>query len=142
PPAAPRRLTLRAEKHEVLAQSEVDRVVELEFTPALAALAPVEFVREVLRARFGMQELVLGHDHGFGRGRAGDVEVVRQLGRADGFAVDVVAAVRDDGQPISSTLIRSAVAHGDLAAAGRWLGRPYSVLAPVERGAGRGRTIG
>jgi riboflavin kinase / FMN adenylyltransferase len=142
PPAAPRLLTLPAEKREILAQTAVDRVAELAFTPALAALEPAEFVRDVLRRRFGMRELVLGHDHGFGRGRSGDVEVVRRLGAADGFAVDVVEAVRDDGQPISSSLIRTAVAHGNLDAAARWLGRPYSLLGTVERGAGRGRTIG
>lgn len=142
PPAAPRLLTLPAEKREILAQTAVDRVAELAFTPALAALEPAEFVRDVLRQRFGMRELVLGHDHGFGRGRSGDVDVVRRLGAADGFAVDVVDAVREDGQPISSSLIRTAVAHGNLDAAARWLGRPYSLLATVERGAGRGRTIG
>jgi len=89
-----------------------------------------------------MQELVLGYDHGFGRGRTGDVDLARRLARDDGFAVEVVDAVRDDGQPISSSLIRTAVAHGDLAAAERWLGRRYSVTGVVERGAGRGRTIG
>src|SRR5207248_1194429 len=57
-------------------------------------------------------------------------------------AMEVVAAVKDDGQPISSSLIRTAVAHGDLASAERGLGRPYSLRAVVERGAGRGRTIG
>src|SRR5207247_457214 len=98
--------------------------------------------QDVLRARFGMQELVLGYDHGFGRGRAGDVEMVRRLAREDGFAMDVVPAVTDDGQAISSSLIRTAVAHGDLASAERGLGRPYSLRAVVERGAGRGRTIG
>jgi riboflavin kinase/FMN adenylyltransferase len=86
--------------------------------------------------------LVLGHDHGFGRGRSGDVELVRKLAREDGFAVEVVAAVTDDGQPISSSLIRTAVAHGDLDSAARGLGRPYSLRGVVERGAGRGRTIG
>src|SRR5256885_3568776 len=49
-----------------------------------------DFVRQVLRGRFGMQELVLGYDHGFGRGRAGDVALVRRLAQEDGFAVDVV----------------------------------------------------
>ena len=142
PPAAPKLLTLPAEKREILAQTELDRVVELAFTPALARLEPEEFVRQVLRARFGMRELVLGYDHSFGRGRAGDVEVVRRLGAADGFAVDVVDPVRDDGRPISSTLVRGAVGEGNLDAAARWLGRPYSLLATVERGAGRGRTIG
>src|SRR5256885_12358230 len=89
-----------------------------------------------------MRELVLGYDHGFGRGRSGDVAAVRRLGAADGFAVDVVEAVRGDGQPISSTLIRAAVAHGELDLARRWLGRSYSVTGAAERGAGRGQTIG
>jgi len=53
-----------------------------------------------------------------------------------------VDPVREDGQPISSTLIRAAVAHGDLDAAARWLGRPYGLLGRVVPGAGRGRTIG
>ena len=142
PPAAPKLLTLPDEKRELLAGTGVDRVAVLPFTPDLARLGPEEFVRDVLRAQFAMRELVLGYDHGFGRGRSGDVEAVRRLGAADGFAVDVVDAVREDGQPISSTLIRAAVAHGELDLARRWLGRPYSVTGTVERGAGRGKTIG
>ena len=142
PSAAPRLLTLSDEKRLLAAALGVERVEVVLFTPELARLGPEEFVRDVLRARFGMQELVLGYDHGFGRGRAGDVEMVRRLAREDGFAMEVVAAVKDDGQPISSSLIRTAVAHGDLASAERGLGRPYSVRAVVERGAGRGRTIG
>ena len=142
PPAAPKLLTLPDEKREALARTGVDRIEVLPFTPELSRLEPEQFVRDVLRVRFGMQELVLGYDHGFGRGRAGDVEVVRRLGAEDGFAVQVVDAVREDGQPISSTLIRAAVAHGELDLARRWLGRRYSVRGIVERGAGRGRTIG
>ena len=142
PPAAPRLLTLPDEKRALLAQLGLDRIELLPFTAELARLAPEEFVRQVLRAHYGMRELVLGYDHGFGRGRTGDVELVQRLAREDGFAVDVVDAVRDDGQPISSSLIRTAVAHGDLAAAQRWLGRRYGATGVVERGAGRGRTIG
>jgi riboflavin kinase/FMN adenylyltransferase len=135
-------LTLPVERHPLLVACGVGRVVTLPFTAELARLSPEEFVRSVLRAEVGMQELVLGYDHGFGRGRSGDVDTVRRIGAADGFAVDVVDAVRDDGQPISSTLIRTAVAHGDLALAERWLGRPYAARGTVERGAGRGRSIG
>ncbi len=142
PAAAPKLLTLWPEKRELLAQTELDSVVVLPFTRALAGLDPAEFVRHVLRARLDMRELVLGHDHGFGRGRSGDVELVRRLGAEDGFGVDVVEPVRDGGQPISSTLIRTAVAHGNFEAAARWLGRPYALLGAVERGAGRGRAIG
>jgi len=142
PSAAPRLLTLPEEKRVLAAALGVGRVEVVAFTPELARLGPEEFVRAVLRARFGMEELVLGYDHGFGRGRSGDVDLVRRLAREDGFAVEVVPAVTDDGQAISSSLIRTAVAHGDLASARRGLGRPYSLRGVVERGAGRGRTIG
>jgi riboflavin kinase/FMN adenylyltransferase len=142
PAAVPKLLTLPDEKREVLVHAGLDRVELLPFTPQLARLGPEEFVRDVLRAQYRMRELVLGYDHGFGRGRSGDVEVVRRLAASERFGVEVVDAVRDDGQPISSTLIRAAVAHGDLAAAERWLGRLYSLRGVVERGAGRGRTIG
>jgi riboflavin kinase/FMN adenylyltransferase len=89
-----------------------------------------------------MAELVIGYDHGFGRGRSGDVELLRRIGREDGFEVDVVAAVMMDGHPVSSTLIRRAVAGGDLETARRGLGRWYSVAGRVVRGAGRGRRLG
>ncbi len=142
PSATPRLLTLPDEKRALAAGLGVARVEVIPFTPALARLGPEEFVREILRARFGMEQLVLGYDHGFGRGRSGDVELVRRLAKEDGFEMEVVGAVTDDGQPISSSLIRTAVAHGDLSWAARALGRPYSLRGRVEAGAGRGRTIG
>lgn len=143
PQAAPPLLTLPDEKRAILKASPVDQVEFVAFTPELRNLTPEQFVREVLEARFHIAELVIGHDHGFGRGRTGDVELLRTIGAADGFAVDVVpAALMEDGRPISSTMIRRAVAGGDLDSAARALGRPYSVSGTVERGAGRGRTIG
>jgi riboflavin kinase/FMN adenylyltransferase len=141
PSAAPRLLTLTDEKRELLAAT-VERVEFLPFTAALAGLDAERFTRDVLVKRFGVRQLVVGFDHGFGRGRGGDVELLRRLGARSGFEVTVVDAVRDTGQTISSTLIRAAVAHGDLAAAERWLGRPYSTRGVVERGLGRGRTLG
>jgi riboflavin kinase/FMN adenylyltransferase len=142
PAAAPRLLTLPDEKRALLETTGVDRIAVVPFTKALSQLEPDAFVREILLQRFAMRELVLGFDHGFGRGRSGDVELLRRLGTSDGFAVDVVEPVLDGGQPISSTLIRTAVAHGNLDAAGRWLGRGYAIRGVVERGAGRGQTIG
>ena len=143
PSAAPPLLTLPEEKRRLLAASPVDEVAFVPFTAELRNLTPAEFVRQVLEERFHVAELVIGHDHGFGRGRTGDVEFLRKLGGEDGFAVDVVPAVLlPDGRPISSTLIRRAVAGGDLELAERALGRPYSVVGTVVHGAGRGRTIG
>ena len=142
PEAAPRLLTLAGEKHALLLEAGVDRVELLPFTAELSRLAPEEFTRDVLLARFGMRYLVLGYDHGFGRGRSGDVELLRWLGANERFSVDEVEAIRDGTEPISSSRVRTALAHGDLASAARWLGRPYSFMGTVQRGAGRGRTIG
>jgi riboflavin kinase/FMN adenylyltransferase len=143
PQAAPPLLTTGDEKRAILAGTEVDRVEFVPFTEELRAFPPERFVREILEQRFGLGELVIGHDHGFGFGRAGGVELLRRLGREDGFAVDVVSAVHlPGGRAISSTMIRRAVAGGDLATAEAALGRRYSVMGVVERGAGRGRTIG
>ena len=143
PAAAPRLLTVGEEKVEVVAESGIDYMAVVPFTPALQKYDAAQFVDEVLRKRFHMRELVIGYDHGFGRGRAGDVDVLRTLGAERGFAVEVVDAVTmDDGRPISSTLIRRAVAGGDLERAHRALGRLYAVSGVVRRGVKRGRTLG
>ena len=142
PQAAPPLLTLADEKRMILAQSAVDRVAFVPFTEALRAYSPLRFVREILEERFHLAELVIGHDHGFGQGRVGDVALLRQIGAEDGFAVDVVPAVMLDGRPISSTMIRRFVAGGDLDHAARALGRPYATSGVVVPGAGRGRGIG
>lgn len=142
PAAAPSLLTTGPERREILAQTELDYAIFLHFDKWVAGLSPEAFVRGILRSRYHMEELVIGHDHGFGRGRTGDVETLQRLGREDGFAVDVVPAVDAGGHPVSSTQIRRAIAGGDLDAARRLLGRPYHVAARVVAGAGRGRGIG
>ena len=141
PGAEPKLLTLPEEKRSLVTAHGIDRFVLMPFTPEVAQLDAEAFVRR-LRAEYDMRELVMGHDHGFGRGRGGDVELVQRLAQTQDFAVAVVDAVRENGQPISSTLIRTALAHGDLDAAARWLGRSYGIRGTVVRGAGRGRTIG
>jgi len=141
PQAAPQLLTLPHERLEILAQSDLDLVIVLPFTTELSHYSPEQFV-SLLRDRYRLEELVIGYDHGFGRGRAGDVAVLRALGDELGFAVDVVDAVTMDGKPLSSTLVRRAVAGGDLERARRFLGRPYSLVEKVVQGAGRGRGLG
>src|SRR5213596_1769063 len=141
PAAAPKLLSLPEEKEAAVRADGIDRFVLMAFTPAVAQLDAEAFVRR-LCDEYEMRELVMGYDHGFGRGRAGDVELVERLAGEQGFGMAVVDAVRDNGQPISSTLIRTAIAHGDLDSAARWLGRRYSIRGTVVRGAGRGRTIG
>ncbi len=142
PGAAPPLLTTGAERLEILVQSPLDYVLLLRFDRYLAGLTPEVFVRDVLLERCAVRELVIGHDHGFGRGRSGDVETLRQLGAVEGFQVDVVDPVDYAGQHVSSSRIRRAVAGGDLFTAGAMLGRPYGVVGQVGEGERRGRTLG
>lgn len=143
PSAVPMLLTPGMEKFEALATIGIDYCAVLPFTRDLAALTAAEFVRQVLRPRLRMEALLIGHDHGFGRDRAGGREQLMALGHSDGFAVEQVDRVSlDDGTVVSSSGIRSAVANGDLDAARRMLGRRYSIAGVVQRGDQRGRTIG
>jgi riboflavin kinase/FMN adenylyltransferase len=143
PAAAPQLLTTHYEKLEVLTETGIDYVAVLPFTSELAAFSAEDFVELVLRRRFRLRELLIGYDHGFGRQRAGNVDVLRTLGERDGFKVEVVDAVATpDGHSVSSTSIRRAVAGGDLERACAGLGRPYSVSGRVVQGSQRGRTIG
>jgi riboflavin kinase/FMN adenylyltransferase len=143
PAAAPPLLTSREEKIEILAETGLDYVAVLPFTRQLADYSAEQFVELVLRGRFRMRELLIGYDHGFGRSRAGDVSVLKELGARDGFEVNVVEAVEaPDGHSISSTAIRRSVAGGDLDKAADSLGRLYSVGGTVTRGEQRGRRLG
>ena len=143
PQAAPPLLTVHEEKLELLSASGISYLVVLPFTTVLAAFEAERFVDEVLRERYGMTELLVGHDHGFGRGRMGDTDVLRALGATRGFEVQVLPPVHaPDGHAISSTAIRRAVAGGDLARAAAGLGRSYGVSGTVVSGDRRGRLLG
>lgn len=146
PAAAPPLLTVGVEKSEIVAESGVAYMAVLPFDRQLAAYSAEEFVDEILRKRFHMRQLVIGYDHGFGRGREGNVDTLRALGASRGFGVHVIPPVSvSDGsapRPASSTLIRRAVAGGDLETAARELGRRYSASGTVGGGARRGRLLG
>ncbi len=142
PEHAPALLTTPEEKTEILAETPLDYLVFVPFTKTLSLYPPERFVHEILVGRLGVSELVIGYDHGFGKGRSGDVDTLRTLGGQLGFSVDVVPPVMGGDDAVSSTRIRRAVAGADLEGARRGLGRPYSARGVVVRGDGRGRTLG
>ena len=142
PEATPPLLTTPVEKKEILAETGLDYAVFLAFSAALSRYSPRRFVEEILIGCLRVDELVIGHDHGFGRGRSGDVTLLREIGTELGFAVDVVEPVLIEGTAVSSSLIRQAVSEGRLEAARTRLGRPYSARGVVVRGEQRGRDLG
>jgi riboflavin kinase / FMN adenylyltransferase len=142
PDDAPPLLTTPAEKKEILAESGLDYAVFVSFNHVLAAYSPRRFVEEILLGRLGVEELVIGYDHGFGRGRSGDVDTLVEIGQELAIAVDVVSPVLSGDVPVSSSRIRRALLARDVEGARGGLGRPYSIRGLVIRGDGRGRSLG
>jgi len=142
PERAPRSLMTLEHKAEYLAALGVDVLAVLPFTHDLAAESPEGFARVVLAGTLRARAVVVGAGFRFGKGRAGDVALLRRLGESLEFEVFAVPAVMHEGRPVSSTRIRESLAAGDVASAAALLGRPYFVEGRVVRGEGRGRTLG
>ena len=125
-----------------MAESGLQWAVFLAFTPELARYSPERFVEEILVRRLEVRELVIGYDHGFGRGRSGDVDTLRDLGERLSFDVVVVPPVSEGGDAISSSRIRRSLESGDVETPANGLGRPYSLRGIVVKGEGRGKALG
>jgi riboflavin kinase/FMN adenylyltransferase len=130
-----------SERVRLLREAGADAVVVFRFDDAFAKLSADEFVDRV-RGACDVRRIVVGPDFHFGRRAEGDVEKLRQRGKRDGFAVDVVTPIEIDGAIVSSTRIRNLLLAGDVEAATRLLGRPYRVRGRVVHGAKRGRALG
>lgn len=142
PGAAPARLTRLREKLSALQAVGIERVVLLQFGPRLAQMTAQAFVAQLLIDGLGVQFLLVGDDFRFGRGRAGDFALLREIGSVQGFDVEDLHTITHGEERISSTRIREALSRGDLGNARHLLGRPYAICGRVAHGHKRGRTIG
>jgi riboflavin kinase/FMN adenylyltransferase len=145
--------TLRPERAPLPLISLQDRIAALEeagaeglwvipFDADFAEREAEDFIRDCLVRRLGVQGVILGPDARFGRGRRGDPDMLRELGQAHDFFVEVVPDVDIEGERISSTRIRRVVGEGRVAHAARLLGRPYRLRGEVVLGHRRGRKLG
>ena len=126
----------------LLRRAGVHRLVTLDFEPRLMNMPPRQFAVDLLLDKLHMRGLLLGYDSALGKDRAGTPAFFEQLGAELGFETQVGEPVQIDEQTVSSTLIREAIAQGDLAAAQRYLGRFPSTIGEVVHGDGRGKTLG
>jgi riboflavin kinase/FMN adenylyltransferase len=138
----PPRLLLPRAKAERLLAMGADQVGLLRFGHRLSGLAAEDFARLVLQRRLAAREVWVGPGFRFGKGRAGDISLLRRSGADLGFGADEIAPVELDGERVSSTRIRAALQAGDFAAAARLLGRAYSIGGHVVRGRQLGRELG
>ncbi len=120
----------------------VERLYELPFTHALAALTPEEFARDVIAGKLGLRHVVVGADFRFGARRAGDAEMLVRLGAVHGFGVTVAPLVALEAGEVSSTAIRDALTEGRPGDAAAMLGHWHRLEGVVIRGDQRGRELG
>ncbi len=142
PGTEPRLLTTIERRAELIAESGVDELVVLEFTPEFSGWSPESFVDRVLVEGVSASHVGVGGNFTFGHRARGNIALLRALGPARGFTVEEVPLLRIDGRVVSSSSIREALLEGDLRWPATALGRPHAVDGVVVSGAGRGHGLG
>lgn len=136
-------LTTTKDRANYLLETGADRVVVLQTTPQLLTKSAREFLDAVVRDKLQARAVVEGFNFVFGRGREGDIELLRQWGDSAGVDVDVLEALRTaDGAAISSSRVRNALEAGEVDGAMVLLGRPYRLRGIVTHGERRGIGLG
>lgn len=142
PADAPKRILTPKLKRELIGAMAIDDLVVIHFTREFSQISAEEFAEKVLGGRLRVGELILGGNFRFGRGRAGDLDSLRELGKRFGFVVREVEASRYRDETISSSRIRKCLLEGAVDDAAAMLGRPYFFEGSVVQGDGRGRRMG
>src|SRR6478672_1053876 len=142
PNNAPHLLTATQHKIALIRDLGVAHLLVLRFDPAFAATSPVDFIQQLVENSKPLREICVGHEWSFGRGRTGNLALLKELGQRAGFNVIGVEAVTLNGEVVSSTAIRKAIEEGNLVKGTQMLGREYTILGTVIRGEQLGRKLG
>ncbi len=135
-------LSTLSEKKKIIETFGMDNLLVIQFTKEFSQQTPEEFVEKYLINGIGVKEIVIGYDHHFGKGRGGDIEILKKKGEEIGFGVTAVPEYKIDDIIVSSTKIRKALIAGDIVNANKMLGRFYSFEGVVVPGDKRGRELG
>lgn len=136
-------LTTLQERREILEELGIDVLLVIPFDRDFSLLTAEEFIRDIIYAKVGVSEFVIGYDHHFGHDREGTIETVERLGDELGFKAYVVSKQEVGKQTVSSTAIRKAISEeGDMRKAAGMLQRPYRLSGTVVHGDKRGKEIG
>ena len=129
------------QKRELIELADIDVLVIIPFTREFATMRAERFVSDILCGTIGVEELVVGYDYAFGRGREGDIPFLKHMGESKGFRVSVVEACHVDGILVSSTKVRELVGQGRMRDVKKLLGRYYQIRGEVRRGRQRGGPV-
>ncbi|MFN3473645.1 MAG: bifunctional riboflavin kinase/FAD synthetase [Blastomonas sp.] len=142
PDVAPFRLTSLDQRQRLFAEAGADAMLVFAFDEKLANTTAGNFVGDLLVTRFGAKGVVTGEDFTFGKGRGGNIEVLRDLGALLGLRSEAVGAVSTDDAVISSSRIRECLLQGRPDEAERLMTRPFAVQGVVQHGDKNGRLLG
>jgi riboflavin kinase/FMN adenylyltransferase len=135
-------ITAIRQKMDLIARQGLDSALVLHADRKLLSMCADDFVREVLVEKLHVAEVVVGHSFVFGKGRAGNVDLLSEMGSALRFAVTVVPPVLIDNAIVSSTAIRRLISAGEVTEAAMFLGHPFVLDGRVVAGKGIGRQLG
>ena len=142
PESAPSLITTFEQKAALIRECGVDYLVVVPFSKEFSQVPATDFVLKILCNPLGMRHIIIGHDYAFGRNREGNFNTLQNLGALNGFTLEDLPPIGEGGVVFSSSLVRSAVADGDMAAASRFLGRYYQIYGTVVHGREIGQTLG
>ena len=142
PESAPSLITTYEQKTALIAASSVDYLINIPFSKEFSRVSAHDFVLKVLCYPLGMRHIIIGHDYAFGRGREGNFKTLETLGALNGFTLEDIPPIGEEGVIFSSSLVRSSVADGDMEAASRVLGRCYQISGTVVHGREIGQSLG
>src|SRR3954470_11022278 len=142
PQNAPHLLTATQHKIALIRGLGVEHLLVIHFDREFASTPPEEFVRQLVESAKPLRQICVGHEWSFGKNRAGNLDLLKKLGAEQDFEVIGIKPVAVNGTVVSSTAIRGAVEQGDFAKAAEMLGREYTILGTVKRGAQLGRELG
>jgi riboflavin kinase/FMN adenylyltransferase len=142
PEKCPPLISIYEEKIKHIEKLGVDVLVKIPFTKDFASMTPRDFVKNILFDLLGAKEIFVGYNYRFGKGREGNIQMLRELGDELGFSLREVEQVSLDGEVISSTKIRDLIKEGQVEHASRQLGRHYAITGIVVKGDRRGKSIG
>ena len=142
PEQSPLLLTCIQHKQQLISALGVENLLIVPFDKTVAAMEPSEFIREIATAAKPLRQICVGENWSFGKGRTGNIHLLKILGEKMGFAAIGIPDVQMNERPVSSTAIRNAVQAGDITTAEKLLGRNFSILGTVVAGRKMGRTIG
>lgn len=142
PDAAPFRLTTLDQRQELFAAAGADAMLVFAFDAELASTTAEDFMAKLLVKRLGAAGVVTGEDFTFGKGRGGNIELLKTRGAELGLSSRAVGPVMLDDEVVSSSRIREALKTGNCATATRLLTRPFAIRGVVQHGDKVGRTIG